>query len=80
VRTRETAKIIVDTEPAGVRLTPETVGAIRAVLAGFDERGWLSSIFNEHLAIIRRVPVHLAEDVASALVNILGCHVNQQAG
>jgi hypothetical protein len=73
LRAKHVAKISLDTAPAGYRLTREAVAAVMAVFAGFDPKGRYSYV-NEQLAVIRRVPVWRAEEVAAALVKIaLGC-------
>ena len=76
VRTRHLAQISLDVEPAGHRLTREAVAAILAVFAEFDPKGEHSYVINEQVAVIRRVPVWRAEEVAAALVKIaLGSRV-----
>jgi len=70
IRTRHLAQISLDTEPAGYRLTREAVAAVLTVFAEFDPKGRHSYVVSEQLAVIRRVPVWRAEEVAVALVNI----------
>lgn len=76
IRTRHLAQIRLDMEPAGYRLTREAVTAVLTVFAEFDPKGQHSCVINDQLAVIRRVPVWRAEDVAAALVKIaLGSRV-----
>ena len=76
LRAKHVAKISLDTAPAGHRLTREAVAAVLAVFAEFDPKGQYSYVINEQLAVIRRVPVWRAEEVAVALVKIAqGCLV-----
>jgi len=76
IRTRHLAQISLDMEPAGYRLTREAVAAVLAMFAEFDPKGEHSYVINERVAVIRRVPVWRAEEVAAALVRIvLGCLV-----
>jgi hypothetical protein len=73
-RTKYLAQVVLDTEPAGHRLTREGVAAVLAVFAEFDLKGQHSYVINEHLAVIRRVPAWCAEEVASAVLKIAqGC-------
>jgi len=74
LRAKYLAQVVLDTEPAGHRLTREGVAAGLAVFAEFDPKGRHSYVVNEHLAVIRRVPAWRAEEVAVALVKIAqGC-------
>ena len=74
LRAKYVAKISLDTAPAGYRLTREAVAAVLAVFAEFDPKGQHSCVVNEQVAVIRRVPVWHAEDVAAVLVKIAqGC-------
>ena len=74
LRAKYLAQVVLDTEPAGHRLTREGVAAVLAVFAEFDPKGQHSYVINEHLAVIRRVPAWRAEEVASALLKIAqGC-------
>jgi hypothetical protein len=76
IRTEHLAQISLDMEPAGCRLTRGGVAAILAVFAEFDPKGRHSYAINEQVAVIRRVPVWRAEEVAAALVKIaLGSRV-----
>ena len=76
LRAKYLAEVVLDTEPAGHRLTRAGVAAVLAVFAEFDPKGRHSYVVNEHLALIRRVAVWRAEEVAAALVKIaLGCRV-----
>ena len=76
LRAKHVAKISLDTTPAGYRLTREAVAAVLAMFAEFDPKGQHSYIINEQLALIQRVTVWRAEEVAAALVKIaLGCRV-----
>ena len=76
IRTRHLAQISLDMEPARYRLTREAVAAVLAMFAEFDPKGQHSYVINEQVAVIRRVPVYRAEEVAAALVKIaLGCRV-----
>jgi hypothetical protein len=76
LRAKHVAKISLDMAPAGYRLTRGAVAAILAVFAEFDPKGQHSYVINEQLAMIRRVPVWRAEEVAAALVKIApGCLV-----
>ena len=76
LRAKHVAKISLDTAPAGYRLTREAVATVLAVFAEFDPKGQHSYVINEQLAVIRRVAVWRAEEVAAALVKIaLGCRV-----
>src|SRR5450759_2476807 len=60
--------------PKGYRLTRGAVAAVLAMFAEFDPKGQHSYVINEQMAVIRRVPVWRAEDVAAALVKIAqGC-------
>jgi hypothetical protein len=69
------AEIIMDTDPAGYRLT-DTATEITALFDRLNPSGRNWSITNNCLAVIRRVPVDQAEEVAAALVNLaLGCLV-----
>ena len=74
LRAKYLAQVVLDTEPAGHRLTREAVTAVLAIFAEFDPKGQHSYVINEQLAVIRRVPVWRAEEVASALLKIAqGC-------
>jgi hypothetical protein len=74
LRAKHVAKISLDTAPAGYRLTRGAVAAVLAMFAEFDPKGQHSYVINEQMAVIRRVPVWRAEDVAAALVKIAqGC-------
>ena len=70
------AEIIMDTDPAGFRLTDTAATEIAALFDRLNPSGRNWSITNNCLAVIRRVPVDQAEEVAAALVKIaLGCLV-----
>jgi len=70
------AGIIMDTGPAGYRLTDTATTEIAALFDRLNPSGRNWSVTNNCLAVIRRVPVHQAEEVAAALVKIaLGCLV-----
>jgi hypothetical protein len=74
LRAKYLAQVVLDTEPAGHRLTREAVTAVLAVFAEFDPKGQHSYVINEHLAVIRRVPAWRAEEMAPALLKIAqGC-------
>lgn len=77
LRRKYTTKILVDMAPAGYRLTRDAVSAVLTVFAEFDPQGRWSSVVNQHLGMIRSVPLHRAEDVAAALVAIVCCPANQ---
>jgi len=64
------AEVIMDTAPTGHRLTREAVAEVLALFAEFDPNRRHSYVINEQLAVIRRVPVHRAEELAAALVGI----------
>jgi hypothetical protein len=70
LRAKHSAQVTLDTEPAGFQLTREAVVAVLAIFAKFDPRGRNSYVANEKQAVIRRVPVWRAEEVAAALVKI----------
>jgi hypothetical protein len=70
LRAKYLAEVVLDTEPAGHRLTRKAVAAVLAVFAEFDPKGKHSYVINEQLGVIRRVPVWRAEEVASALLKI----------
>ena len=70
LRAKYTGKIMLDTLPAGCRLTPAGVAAVLHLFAEFDPAGRHSSVSCAQTAEIRRVPGHRAEDLAAALVNI----------
>jgi hypothetical protein len=81
LRMRHVAKISLDTAPAGYRLTREAVAAVLAAFVEFDPKGRRSYVINEWLAVIRRVPVWQAEEVAAALVQIAErCRVETTRG
>lgn len=74
LRARSTAQAILDMAPTGCRLTRAAVAAVLSVFAEFDPQGRRSVVINEQSAVIRRVPVWNAEEVAVALVKIAdGC-------
>jgi sulfur relay (sulfurtransferase) DsrF/TusC family protein len=67
---------MLDTAPAGNRLTREAVAAILALFAEFDPKGRQRFVINEQSAVIRSVYRHRAEELAAALVRIAnGCSV-----
>jgi hypothetical protein len=70
LRARTHAQVILDTSPAGYRLTRAAVDAVMAVFEEFDAKGRHSIIINEQFAEIRRVPAWKAEEVAAMLVRI----------
>jgi|GEM_PF-877843 len=70
LRARSTAQVILDMAPAGYRLPRPAVEAVLSVFEEFDPEGRRSVVINEQFAVIRRVPVWKAEDVATALVKI----------
>jgi hypothetical protein len=70
LRARTHAQVILDTSPAGYRLTRAAVEAVLAVFEEFDTKGRHSIIINEQFAEIRRLPVWKAEEVAAALLRI----------
>jgi hypothetical protein len=81
LRAKYLAQVVLDTEPAGHRLTREGVTAVLAIFAEFDPKGQHSYVTNEQLAVIRRVPAWRAEEVASALLKIAqGCAVAASNG
>jgi hypothetical protein len=65
-----TADVRLDTAPAGFRLTREAVAEVLALFAEFDPNRRHSYVIDEQLAVIRRVPVHRAEELAAALVGL----------
>lgn len=70
------AEIILDTYPAGFRLTDAAVLDMAALFDKLSQSGRNWSITNNCLAVIRRVPVWRTEEVAAALVKIAqGCLV-----
>ncbi|MBE0660332.1 MAG: hypothetical protein IH602_21745 [Bryobacteraceae bacterium] len=74
LRARSTAQVILDMGPAGCRLTRVAVAALLAVFEEYDPEGRRSVVMNGQSAVIRRVPVWKAEEVAVALVKIAdGC-------
>jgi hypothetical protein len=76
LRGAKCAEIILDTVPAGYRLTDAAAIEIAALFDRLNPSGRNWSITNNCLAVIRRVPVDQAEEVAEALVKItLGCLV-----
>ena len=76
LRAKHVAKISLDMAPASYRLTREAVAAVLAMFVEFDPKGEHSYVINEQVAVIRRVPVWRAEEVAAALVKIaLGSRV-----
>jgi len=64
------AEIILDTYPAGYRLTDPAVEEIAALFDRLNPSGRNWSITNNCLAVIRRVPVWQAEEAAVALLQI----------
>jgi hypothetical protein len=70
LRGADVAQIILDAYPAGYRLTDAAVEEIAAVFDKLNPSGRNWSITNNCLAVIRRVPVWHAEEVAAALVQI----------
>ncbi|MGB9609401.1 MAG: hypothetical protein ACPL7M_00395 [Bryobacteraceae bacterium] len=75
------AEIILDTYPAGYRLTDDAVEEIAALFDKLNPSGKNWSITNYCLAVIRRVPVWQAEEVAAALVQIAErCRVETDCG
>jgi hypothetical protein len=74
LKARYTAKIMLDTSPAGYHLTRDAVASIEAVFAEFDPKGRRSSV-SQHLAVIGSVPLHRVEAVATELVRIVNCPV-----
>jgi hypothetical protein len=76
LRGAECAEIIMDTGPAGYRLTDTATIEIAALFDRLNPSGRNWSITNNCLAVIRRVPMHQAEAVAEKLVEIAqGCLV-----
>jgi sulfur relay (sulfurtransferase) DsrF/TusC family protein len=61
---------MMDTAPAGHRLTREAVAVVLARFEEFDPKGRQCFVINEELAVIRGVPAHRAEELAAALVSI----------
>lgn len=70
LRARSTAQVILDMAPAGCRLPRAAVEAVLAVFEEYDPEGRHSIVMNDQFAVIRRVPVWKAEDVAAVLVKI----------
>lgn len=70
LKAKYSAEVIMDTAPAGYRLTREAVTEVLALFAEFDPNGRYSYVINQQLAVIRRVPVHRAEELAAALVGL----------
>jgi len=70
LRARATAQVILDMAPAGYRLPRAAVEGVLSVFEEFDPEGRRSEVINEQFAVIRRVPVWKAEDVAASLVKI----------
>jgi hypothetical protein len=70
LRARSMAQVILDMAPSGYRLPQTAVEAVLSVFEEFDPKGLRSVVINEQFAVIRRVPVWKAEDVAAALVKI----------
>jgi len=64
------ADVILGTYPAGYRLTDAAVEEIATLFDKLNPSGRNWSITNNCLAVIRRVPVWQAEEVAGALVLI----------
>ena len=64
------AEIMLETNSAGCRLTGEAVDEIMRLFAKFDRSGRTWWIANENLAVIRRVPMDWAEEIATTLVRI----------
>jgi hypothetical protein len=76
LRGGECAEIILDTDPAGYRLTDTATTEITALFYRLNPSGRNWSITNNCLAVIRRVPVHQVEEVAEKLLEIAqGCLV-----
>jgi hypothetical protein len=76
LRGAKCAEIIMDTDPAGYRLTDTATIEIAALFDRLNPSGRNWSITNNCLAVIRRVPMHQAEAVAEKLVEIAqGCLV-----
>jgi hypothetical protein len=70
LRGARTADIILDTYPAGYRLSEAATGEIAALFDSVNPSGRNWSITNNCLAVIRRVPLHQAEAVAARLAEI----------
>jgi len=75
------AEIILDTAPAGYRLTRGAVEEIMRLFSKYDRSGRTWWIENEKVAVIRRVPLDWAEEVAATLVQIAErCRVETTRG
>jgi hypothetical protein len=70
LRGARAADIILDTAPGGYRLTDAAVEEIAALFNRLNPSGRNWSITNNCLAVIRRVPVWQAEEVAAALAQV----------
>jgi hypothetical protein len=70
LRGARVAEIILDTYPAGYRLTDAATNETAALFDKLNPSGRNWSITNNCLAVIRRVPVYRAEEVAVKLVEI----------
>lgn len=66
------AEILLDTDTAGHRLTRDAVQEIMVLFTRTDRTGRTWSIVNEKMAMIRRVPMDWAWEIAAALVRIAG--------
>ena len=64
------AEITLDTDPAGYRLTREAEQELMRLFTKFDRYGRTWWIANENLAVVRRVPMEWAEEIATTLVRI----------
>lgn len=81
LRNAGVAEIILDTYPAGYRLTAAAVSEMVTLFDKLNPSGRNWSITNNCLAVIRRVPVWQAEEVAAALVQIAErCRVETTRG
>lgn len=71
LRKGKRTRLIIDTAPAGRMILPQQVAAIRAIRNQFDRWGSFRFAFGDYIADIRKVPVHLTEDVAAALAAVV---------
>ena len=81
LRGAKVAEIILDTYPGGYRLTDAAVDESAGLFDRLNPSGRNWSITNKCLAVIRRVPLWRAEEVAVALVKIAhGCAPGASGG
>jgi hypothetical protein len=64
------ATVALDTEPAGCRLTREGVAATLELFTRLDPLLKYTYVIDDQLAVIHRVPIACAEELAAALVEI----------